>query len=287
MTDPTSRPVSHDEAWDALPGVALDAASDDETRAALAHVRTCERCSAELARLRAVAAQLTYGAPLEAVVADADGAAMRARLLARAAATSTDEASARPLRAAAGRATASGGRGRALRPWLLAGGLGALAAASAFAVVRRERIEARAALARQSSAAAAEVAALRRDAAEQRRLLDEVTGPSVALIRLTSSSGRLPSASVFWDRAAGRWTLFARDLPRPPAGRVYQVWLVTAGGKRSAGLLSPRADGSGELHAVAAIDSAALRSVAVTVEPEGGVPEPTGPVLMAGDAQSR
>jgi anti-sigma-K factor RskA len=72
---------------------------------------------------------------------------------------------------------------------------------------------------------------------------------------------------------------------RPPKpGMTYQVWLVTADAKISAGTFKPDAAGRTMMHARYALDRDALRSVAVTEEPEGGMPAPTGPMVIAGTA---
>jgi anti-sigma-K factor RskA len=77
--------------------------------------------------------------------------------------------------------------------------------------------------------------------------------------------------------------LVARDLPAPPEGRVYEVWLMPEGSdtpEPTDVLFTPRSDGS----AVAAIPSVeGVRQVLVSDEPRGGSDEPTGDVLMAAE----
>jgi anti-sigma-K factor RskA len=79
-------------------------------------------------------------------------------------------------------------------------------------------------------------------------------------------------------------TLVARDLPAPPRGRVYEVWLMPKGSdtpRPTDVLFVPRSDGS----AVAAIPGSVddVRQVLVTDEPFGGSDEPTGRLLMAAE----
>jgi anti-sigma-K factor RskA len=78
-------------------------------------------------------------------------------------------------------------------------------------------------------------------------------------------------------------TIVARDLPAPPEGRVYEVWLMPEGSdtpEPTAVLFTPRSDGS----AVAAIPSVDdVRQVLVSDEPRGGSDEPTGDILMAAE----
>ena len=79
-------------------------------------------------------------------------------------------------------------------------------------------------------------------------------------------------------------TLVARDLPAPPEGRVYEVWVMPEGSQTPEPtdvLFTPRSDGS----AVAAIPGSAddIQQVLVTDEPFGGSDEPTGELLMAAE----
>jgi hypothetical protein len=80
----------------------------------------------------------------------------------------------------------------------------------------------------------------------------------------------------------GRATLEVDHLPRPGAGRVYQVWLKPAGGapQPTKSLFLPRADGDATVAVPA--DAEHMEAVMVTAEPDGGSPQPTSaPVLAA------
>jgi anti-sigma-K factor RskA len=74
--------------------------------------------------------------------------------------------------------------------------------------------------------------------------------------------------------------LVAENLPAPPEGRVYEVWLMPEDSdtpRPTDVLFEPRSDGS----AVAAIPSVdGVREVIVTDEPRGGRDAPSGDVLM-------
>ena len=75
--------------------------------------------------------------------------------------------------------------------------------------------------------------------------------------------------------------LVARDMPAPPRGRVYEVWVVPKGQstpKPTDVLFVPRANGA----AVAAIPGSAsdVAQVLVSDEPAGGSQTPTGQVVL-------
>jgi anti-sigma-K factor RskA len=78
----------------------------------------------------------------------------------------------------------------------------------------------------------------------------------------------------------------ANNLPPLPAGRTYQVWLVAGGPPVSAGLVEP--DESGRSIAIfrTPVDVTGPVTVAVTIEPAGGVPAPTGAFYLTGKSSS-
>jgi len=96
-----------------------------------------------------------------------------------------------------------------------------------------------------------------------------------------------PSASgaVLWDTQRNRWLVTA-SLPPPPAGKVYQLWFVTAAqAKKSAALI--RTDGTGQSFTSVDVPSDVTRQLAtaaITLEPEGGSEQPTMPIYLLGRA---
>ena len=90
-----------------------------------------------------------------------------------------------------------------------------------------------------------------------------------------SSTGR-----AYWS--ASRGLLFsAVNLPPLPAGRVYQLWYVTAAAPVSAALVTPDAAGRYTLisQAPAGVTPTAF---ALTIEPAGGLPAPSGAFYLLG-----
>ena len=79
--------------------------------------------------------------------------------------------------------------------------------------------------------------------------------------------------------------IVADKLPEPPAGRVYQVWLIgnRSPGPVSAGLLQNPASGRGMLIVPAPPGVAGETiTVAITDEPPGGLPAPSGSMHLVG-----
>ena len=76
----------------------------------------------------------------------------------------------------------------------------------------------------------------------------------------------------------------AEGLPAAPTGKVYQLWVIVNAKPISVGVFSP--DATGRVHAV--MDTPPITAmpgtVAVTLEPTGGLPQPSGAVYLAGNA---
>ena len=76
----------------------------------------------------------------------------------------------------------------------------------------------------------------------------------------------------------------AEGLPALPAGKVYQLWVIVAAKPVSVGIFTPDADG--RVNAVMNTPDIALMpgAVAVTLEPTGGLPQPSTTPILVGTA---
>ncbi len=277
-----SRTMSHEEAREALAAAALDALPEGERRAVLAHAAGCAECGAELAALREATASmalLASGPGME----PARVARVRERLMGRIRGTDADS----------GSGERKGGivpiESRRRRGWVrLAIAAGVLAVIGVNALVglnalRRMR-EAEASLVEVQQVEASRLAELSLRLARQSEEIAELTGPAVSVIQMSATATKRPAAKMFRDRATNRWTMYAHNLAPLPAGKTYQLWLVTkAGEKISAGTFDRSATGDAAVHATYDLGTRALAAIAVTVEPAGGVKQPTGPVVILGE----
>jgi len=110
-----------------------------------------------------------------------------------------------------------------------------------------------------------------------------LAAPDLARIDLAGQPAA-PSASAraLWSRSRGL-VFTASNLPPLPAGRVYQLWVLSSQpAPMSAGLLKP--DFAGNITATIATppDMPQPVAMAVTLEPDGGVPAPTGDKYLVG-----
>ncbi len=109
-----------------------------------------------------------------------------------------------------------------------------------------------------------------------------LAAPDLARIDLAGQPAA-PAASgrALWSRQRGM-VFSASNLPALPRGRVYQVWVVVPSGPISAGLIEPDASGGAGGVFQTPPNIPAPVAVAVTIEPAGGVPAPTGERVLVG-----
>ena len=288
-----TREMSHEEAFAALDAAALDALDLIERDAVLAHVDVCEICRAELDVLCAVTAQLAYAVPLDAHAAMVRHDRVGARLMARVAAdASTTPIEQRQLQSGDKASTeARAARARIINmlawrraEWVaMAASILMVVSIGLLASVLRDRENLRDALQAElaqgqharTSTDSLRVAVMSRDS-----VIAGLTGKNVAVMSLTASGANAPFARMFWDQAHNTWTLVAHNMPTLKPGRTYQLWLVTSGAKISAGTFDPR-HGDAIVRATYALAPADLKALAVTEEPAGGMPQPTGSLVLA------
>jgi anti-sigma-K factor RskA len=248
---------------------ALGALDPDERAAVEAHLEGCAACRAELASRVVDAAFLA-----EAVEPVAPPALARRRLL-------------RALAAAPPRAAPAAGP---LARWRLAAAallLVSLGAAGGWLASRGERDRALLAVAAERERAAERLAALGRELAAVRDERDalasamrSMAAPELQLARLGGLGGRTASGRAFFDPARRRAVFTAAGLEPLPPEQTYELWAIAGGRPIPAGTFDVGPQGIGVV-AVPEVAAAAVEVWAVTVEPAGGVPQPTGEMVLA------
>lgn len=124
------------------------------------------------------------------------------------------------------------------------------------------------------------------DAGDQ--VLAALSSPSVKLVDLqTTESGQGSSARAILDPDGKGW-LVATQLPALPAGRTYQLWLMRRKSPAivSGGVFKPDASHRAALQVTDPGMAKDLTGLAVTEEPEGGSPLPTGHKILVGLSRS-
>jgi len=289
-----NNPATHVEAQEMLAAVALDATTNAEREAVLAHVVVCGECTRELGALRDAAESMAQLAP-QTPMDPARQARVRRHLMARAAEraqpTTTAAAGAPSLkvtmqpgrRAAFSRFTTT--RVSAAAAIVVLGvalGLYGVSASERADAARRDNQRLIAA----QRGFEREIAARDSAIADRQALLDAMTGPGVQVIEAGATNARQPMAKMFWDQPTDQWTFVAHNLPHPAPNRTYQLWLITrAQRKISAGVFATNASGDALVIAHYALARDALAAIAVTDEPAGGSPQPTSTPVLVGAAR--
>jgi len=270
----TTSSMAHDEQRELAALYALGALTPAERRAFEAHLAGCAECTAEVKSLSAVTSALAQAVPQQD-----PPASLRARILGQ-----VGGADPRAQPAPAGRRPLA----TAYLPWLATAAMVVLAIGlGVYAATLRSRVETlefrlRAAM-QQADASERQIAELRRVAVETVSQMAVLASPDLQRIDLAGQPVA-PQASgrAFWSRSRGL-VFTASSLPPLPPGKAYQLWILTPNpAPISAGVFKP--DSAGGVVAVyrPLADLVKPSAVAVTIEPENGVPAPTGDRYLVG-----
>ena len=300
-----STPNELDEAFVALPDLALGIVPAPDAVRLITIVRTSDKLQAELASLRAATDALASAVPAAAMAADRRSA-MRARLLERA---SDDRSPTRTEEVYVGSSAGSASSSPSApvltlvtpesRPIVrevfvparltLVQRIAPLFAAAASVMFVLSVLRLQDALQARNDAQAAlqtmtqSTTQLEQQLAARDSLVAAMSGAKVTVVELASTSNLPPGEKMFWDRMANRWTLVTHDLKPVQPGRTYQLWLVTAKAEKiSAGTFNTDVNGRAVVQATYALAESELAAIAITEEPTGGSPQPTGAILVAG-----
>jgi anti-sigma-K factor RskA len=239
---------------------ALDALEPGERRRFEKHLQGCDRCAAEVRELAEDAVRLAWSTAAHAPPA------LRERVLAAVQTTAQEQGPARErtpqLPPHVWGAQPPPGRIHAPRrrplfvPFATATAAAALVVASLFAVQARhtqDRLDA--------------------ERARGREIAHVLAAPDARAI--TSKDARGRAVGVIASASEGEAVVTLSGYGSPPAGRVRQLWLMRPRAQpRSLGLFA------GDTPLVAKGLDTSSTSLAVTVEPDGGSPQPTGQPIV-------
>jgi hypothetical protein len=127
------------------------------------------------------------------------------------------------------------------------------------------------------------IVSLQHELAARENTLRALATPQMRLVRL---AGLPPSPAatgqLLWNPAARTGLLLASGLPQLPGNRVYELWAIAGNEPMPAGLFAVDGDGQALLRLPPLPGAKRFTRFAVTAEPAGGVPSPTGPMHMLG-----
>jgi anti-sigma-K factor RskA len=115
---------------------------------------------------------------------------------------------------------------------------------------------------------------------EYRHALALLGKPATRVVALHGAGpGAEASGRVVWHEHSGGY-LVVDKLPPLPPGKAYEAWTLGGPAPRPAGVFTVDASGQGRRKLDPTGDVQA-KGFAVSIEPEGGVPAPTGPIVLA------
>lgn len=258
---------------DAIAAMALGALDASEQATLDAQLAACAACREQLAELQRAVTGI--GLSLD----EAPPASLRATVMANARASAPAPLPFAP-RPSSPAATTSPARSSVL-PWLAAAACLALAGASSFfAMMSRQQVSD---ALRQQAASEARAVTLQGQVTSMEARLNVINAPDVKSISLQGQPDAPGSSARVFMSAQRGLVINAEHLPALADGRSYQLWVVTKQSAVSIGVLTVQSDGSLSgvlpLSADATVNPVA---VAITIEPAGGVPAPTGPKVLVG-----
>jgi anti-sigma-K factor RskA len=268
---------------------ALGQLSQDERRDVEKHVRECDLCAADLHELAVVMEGIAHS--VEPVTPPP---ALKQRVLASLA-LQPQEPSRRASEASAvvtplPHSTSSPVRRSVNLGWLAAAALVIIGLGTAlYSSINTRRL-----LIDDVQQAQAEATDAQQKVNELRRQLDLTADQADLVVSILTANDMQPvpmagrenatasTARAFWSPTRGL-LIVANNLPVPPPGRIYQVWVIGGAGPVSAGLLGEQGSGRGMLIAPPPPGlTPGMVTVAVTDEPPGGLAAPSGTIRLAG-----
>jgi anti-sigma-K factor RskA len=118
-----------------------------------------------------------------------------------------------------------------------------------------------------------EMTALKQSSTLKANLLSLFEDPENKLVNLNGSDkSKTSQVQVFWNIKTNKVSLFAKNLPKAPTGKQYQLWIIGEKGPEDMGML----DNSFENTLLSMKNvNGKPKAFAITLEKEGGVPAPT------------
>jgi anti-sigma-K factor RskA len=265
MNEMTNGHPTREEDFDLF---ALGALEGDEKQAIESHVAACAECTRKLAEARGRVAMVSMAAPrLE------PSPHVKEQLMARV----RGQQSAPPERK---RSESEGVPGFFGRWW--AGVLAPVGVALALATIFLWNQKARLDLELDNQRR--EVAALRKELVESQHAADLLAARDTIVVPLAQMPG-MPKGTgrVTYNQHSGM-LMYDGNLGPAPADKSYQLWLVPMQGDPiNAGVFNPKERQTD--HWMMQLPPGTVpKAFAVTLEPAGGMPRPTGPKVLVGGA---
>jgi len=129
-----------------------------------------------------------------------------------------------------------------------------------------------------------EIENLENESILNRQMVAFLEDPNVVIINLVNIQPDLTAVGrVLWNTKDDQAMFYGINLPQPPKGKTYQLWAIGSGDPKSAGIFNVNAMGKNVLMLKSLNDLGKIKQFAVSLEPAGGVPLPTGKIYLSGE----
>ncbi|MCI0547378.1 MAG: anti-sigma factor [Candidatus Rokubacteria bacterium] len=164
----------------------------------------------------------------------------------------------------------------------IAAGLAAIVVGVWVSRVYEQRLEA---LAREAQTVRADLEKQQAALASQQAVIAMLKDPATQVVPLGGLEASPESRGrMLWHGGSGG-LFVAAGLPPAPEGKIYQLWAIAGQNPPvSAGVFAPDPNGVANLDVPPLPGLDRVDAFAVTLEPAGGVPAPTGPMFLLGKA---
>ena len=118
---------------------------------------------------------------------------------------------------------------------------------------------------------------------KDKEMMAYVTNPNVNLVNLGSKMPAMEaSGKLLWDKDTDKGLFLVSNIPVPDKGKTYQLWAIEDGKPVSMGVFDVDKEGKSMMEIKLMPEPAASMQFAVTLEPAGGMPQPTGEMYLYG-----
>lgn len=130
-----------------------------------------------------------------------------------------------------------------------------------------------------------QLTALKKEIGTQSEALAFLENPDVVIINLVKAEPSLKAVGrVLWNPDDDEALFYGLNLPRLPEGKTYQLWAISGDVPKSAGVFMVDSEGN-NVHLIKSLsDLGDISTFAVSIEPAGGVPQPTGKIYLVGES---
>lgn len=126
------------------------------------------------------------------------------------------------------------------------------------------------------------------DLARAQKVLETLTDPTAMQVALhlpaAAAATAKPEGHAAYSAATGNLVFVGSHLKRLDEGKTYELWLLPASGEAPmpAGLFKPDANGNASLVLPQLPRNVAAKGFGVTIEDDGGSDKPTPPIVLGG-----